>query len=314
MRRAFAGLALPAAVLVASLAALLPTSCGGGALPVDGARALARVKAQVDMGPRVAGTPGDAKLRDWIVAEAAKLGGRIERQAFVDSSLGHPLALENIIVRYGPTTGRRVMFCAHFDSRPWCDQDPDSTWHDKPMPAANDGGSGVAVLFELAELMHRKAPPVGVDLVFFDGEDLGTDKKPDDFCLGSKGYAKRLPPQGDPARPVAGFLLDMIGDADLDIWTERNSAERASNLAVLVSEAARASGAVHFHSQVRWNIIDDHIPLLDAGLPTVDLIDFDYPAWHTHRDLSDQVSAASLAEVARVCGWIVYRSDLVGGQ
>ena len=302
------------ALLVLVAALVLPTACGGGALPVDGARALARVKLQVEMGPRIAGTPGDAKLREWIVSEATRLGGRVERQAFVDSSLGRAIALENIIVHYGPANGRRILFCAHFDSRPWCDQDPDSTWHDQPMPAANDGGSGVAVLFELAELMHRKAPPLGVDLVFFDGEDLGTDKKPEDFCLGSKGYAKRLPPQGDGARPIAGFLLDMVGDRDLGIWSERSSADRASNLAVLVSEAARASEAPHFHAQVRWNITDDHIPLLDAGLPTVDLIDFDYPAWHTHRDLPDQVSAASLAEVARVCGWIVYRSSLAGAR
>ena len=299
---------LPLALL---LALVLPTACGGGSLPVDGKRALARVEAQVAMGPRECGTPGAAKLREWLAGEVGRLGGRIEHQAFTDSSTGRAIALENLIVRYGPATGRRILFCAHYDTRPWCDQDPDTSWRDKPMPGANDAASGVAVLLELAELMHRRAPAIGVDLVFFDGEDLGTDKKPEDFCLGSKGYARRLPPAGDAARPIAGFLLDMIGDRDLQIYAERFSSERASNLTALVAEAAGASHAVHFHPDVRWPIIDDHIPLLDAGLPTVDLIDFDYPAWHTHRDLPDQVSAASLAEVARVCGWIVYDSALV---
>jgi Zn-dependent M28 family amino/carboxypeptidase len=168
----------------------------------------------------------------------------------------------------------------------------------------------VAVLLEVAELLHRRAPRVGVDLVFFDGEDLGTRDRPEHYCLGAKGYAARLPERGDPARPVAAFLFDMVGDRDLGIHPERNSSERAANLVALVSEAARATGATAFHDEVRWTIVDDHIPLNDAGLPAVDIVDFDYPAWHTHRDLPDQLSAASLAQVARVAAWLVFESPL----
>ena len=102
----------------------------------------------------------------------------------------------------------------------------------------------------------------------------------------------------------------MVGDRDLGIYDEANSAARATNLVELVHEAATATGATHFHRGVRYTLIDDHVPLLDAGLPAVDLIDFDYPAWHTSHDLPDQVSAASLAEVTRVAAWIVYQSAL----
>jgi hypothetical protein len=109
---------------------------------------------------------------------------------------------------------------------------------------------------------------------------------------------------------VAGFLFDLVGDKDLEIWDEANSAQRATNLVELVHEGAAATGAKHFKRGVRYTLIDDHVPLLDAGMPAVDIIDFDYAAWHTSRDLPDQVSAQSLAEVAHVATWIVYRSAL----
>jgi Zn-dependent M28 family amino/carboxypeptidase len=166
------------------------------------------------------------------------------------------------------------------------------------------------VLLEVAEMLHAKAPATGVDLVFLDGEDFGREMWPEEYSRGSRGYALRLPPPGDPARPVAGFLFDMVGDAELNIWDEANSALRATNLVDLVHEAARATGARHFHPEVRHTVIDDHIPLLEAGLPTVDIIDFDYEHWHTSRDTPDKVSAESLAEVTRVAAWLLYSSAL----
>jgi hypothetical protein len=289
--------------------ALLPGACA--ARPAaDGARMMERVRHQVAAGPRVVGTRSHEVVRAWIGAELARLGGRVESQAFVDSTLGRPLALTNLIGRFGPAGGRRIVLCAHYDSRPWCDEDPDTSYHRVPVQGANDGGSGVAVLLEVAERMHLQPPPVGVDLVFFDGEDLGTRERPDWFCLGSKGYAARLPASGDPARPVAAFLFDMVGGRTLGIHAERNSSERAASLVALVSEGAKATGARAFHDDVRWTIVDDHIPLNDAGLPAADILDFDYPAWHTHLDTPDQMSAASLAQVAGVAGWLVYESAL----
>lgn len=287
----------------------VPTACSEH-LAVDGQRAWKRVEYQVAQGPRIAGTAGNTTVREWIASELERLGGRVERQAFLDSSLGRPLQLTNVIGRFGPSKGRRILLCAHFDTRPWSDQDPDTSKRALPVPGANDGGSGVAVLLEVAELMSRTAPDVGVDLVFFDGEDLGNAANGEDYSLGAKGYASRLPALGAEGRPVAGFLFDMVGDKDLAIHAEGASAARAANLVALVAEAAAATGARSFHSEVRYTVIDDHVPLLDAGLPTVDIIDFDYPAWHTHRDTPDQVSPKSLAEVSRVAAWLVYHSAL----
>jgi hypothetical protein len=292
-----------------ALLLVLLASCSDAAGP-DGARALERVRHQVEAGSRVSGTPGNAAVRDWIAGELGRLGGRVERQAFKDTVAGQVWPITNVIGRFGPTGGRRIALYAHYDTRPWCDEDPDPAKQKRYCPGANDAGSGVAVLLEVAEQLHAKAPAVGVDLVFLDAEDFGRTTQPDEYGRGSLGYARRLPPAGDPSRPVAGFLFDMVGDRDLEIWDEANSAQRATNLVELVHEGAAATGAKHFKHAVRYTLIDDHIPLLEAGMPAVDIIDFDYPAWHTSRDLPDQVSAESLVEVSRVACWIVFRSAL----
>src|SRR5206468_8881699 len=130
-----------------------------------------------------------------------------------------------------------------------------------PMPGANDAGSGVAVLLEVAELMARRAPEVAVDLVFFDGEDQGRADRGEEFLLGARGYARRL---SEP-RPTAAFLFDMVGDKDLAIHPEQRSAEQAANLVAMVLEGARATGARGFFSAPRHRLTDDHVPLLDAG-------------------------------------------------
>jgi len=164
----------------------------------------------------------------------------------------------------------------------------------------------VAVLLEVAELLHAKPPAVPVELVFLDGEDQGEGSVEDQFCLGSRAYAARA----EPGSIRGAFVFDMVGDRDLQIHPEVYSARRAANLVAVVLEGARATGAKHFHDQPRHSLFDDHIPLLDAGIPAIDIVDFDYPAWHTHRDGIDQVSAQSLAEVAAVAAWLVYRSPL----
>jgi Zn-dependent M28 family amino/carboxypeptidase len=295
-------------VLIGLLLATL-AGCGGDA--VDGERALARVVHQVAAGPRVPGTPGHAAILRWIQLELERTGGRVELQSETDFTLGRPLELTNIVGRFGPTSGPRVALCAHWDSRPVSDRDPDSTLRSQPLPGANDGGSGVAVLLELAELMSRRPPRVGVDLVFFDGEDQADAVHPNDYCLGSRAFARRArPDRNQPSPYLAAFVFDMVGDKDLAIYQEGNSVQAASNVVQLVADAARATHASHFHSESRYVVYDDHVPLLQVGIPAVDLIDFDYTAWHTTHDLPDQVSAASLAEVARVAAWLIYQSPL----
>lgn len=298
-------------LLMALLAlAACGTACASNPrFDVDGARALGRVERQVQAGPRIPGTPGHAVVRDWIATELTRLGARVERQSFTDSGLARPLALVNVIGHFagrGAPGGRPIVLCAHYDTRPWCDQDPDSARRGDPLPGANDAGSGVAVLLEVAELMARRAPPVAVDLVFFDGEDQGRPEHPEEYSRGAAGYARRL----EEPRPTAAFLFDMVGDRDLSIHPEQRSAEEATNLVSMVLDGARATGARGFFVTPRHRVTDDHLPLLEAGVPAVDIIDFDYPAWHTHQDLPDQVSSASLAEVARVAAWLVYSSPL----
>jgi len=286
-------------------------ACRAGGFPVDGERARARVVTQVDAGPRIPGSPGHARVRAWIEAELVRLGARVRVQRFVDSTRAEPFEVINLIASYPARTPHHgghgpLVLCAHYDTRPWADQDPDPARRGDPVPGANDGGSGVAVLLEMAELLHRRAPPCPVDLVFFDAEDLGRPGAAHEYSIGSRGYAARL----EAPLPRAAFLLDMVGDRDLSIYPERTSVARASNLVDLVLQAARATGARNFHAEPRYTVVDDHVPLLDRGVPAVDIIDFDYPAWHTRADLPDQVSAASLAEVARVAAWLVYSSPL----
>lgn len=266
---------------------------------------MARVRHQVEAGPRIPGTPTHAVIGEWIGGEITRLGGRLERQIFVDTTLGRSLPLVNLIGHFGPEGGKRLVLAAHWDTRAFADRDPDSTRWNQPVPGANDGGSGVAVLLEVAEMMATTPPRVGVDLVFFDGEDQG-DSGPDKFCLGSRGYAARVNPQ----EIRAAFVFDMVGDRNLGIHPEVVAAQRASNLAALVLEAARATGGRSFHPEPMFEIYDDHRPLLEVGIPAVDIIDFEYAAWHTTGDDLDQVSAESLAEVTRVAAWLVYRSPL----
>jgi len=296
--------------LVAFLAlAAIGSSCGARRPEVDGARAYDRVVAQVEMGPRIPGTPGHERFRRWLAAELRRLGGRVEEQRFADSTLARPIEIINLIARWEPArpNPRRLVLAAHYDTRATADRDPDPRRRDQPVPGANDAGSGVAVLLEVAELLAAQRAPVGVELVFFDAEDQGMASRAEEFCLGSRGYAARLSAAD---RPAAAFVFDMVGDRDLAIHPEANSARRAANLVTLVLEAARATGARGFAETPRYELTDDHLPLLDAGVPAVDIIDFDYPAWHTTSDLPDQVSAASLAEVARVAAWLVYQSPL----
>jgi glutaminyl-peptide cyclotransferase len=312
--------ALPALALLVSGV----TCAAADRFTVDGDRALRRVAFQVEAGPRVPGTPGHRRVREWIAAELRRLGAQVEIQQAVDTTLGRRLEVFNVIGRYGPSEMRRgagrrrspkrlltvgpspLVLCAHYDTRPWADQDPDPARRRDPVPGANDGGSGVAVLLEVAELLADRPPPCPIQLVFLDAEDQGRPGKPEEYSLGARAYVRRL----DPARPRAAFLFDMVGDRDLAIHPEQHSVDRAASLVDLVLSAARATGGTHFHEQPRYRLMDDHIPLLEAGIPAVDVIDFDYPAWHTLGDGLDQVSAASLSEVSRVAAWLVFQSPI----
>jgi glutaminyl-peptide cyclotransferase len=265
-------------------------------LAFDADSAFADLARQVAFGPRVPGTSAHRECGEWIVAELARRGARVERDPFTYTDAdGRSWPLVNIVGHYGPAGEGRLLLVAHWDSRPWADQDPDSTLRDRPIPAANDGASGVAVLLEVARNLNGRELPRGVDLFFTDGEDLGHEGEPDGYCRGTRRFAGRG--LGAYRRAV---VLDMVGDVDLHIPVEGYSYTRAPQVVDWVWTRGLALSPEVFSTQRGNYVYDDHMPLLEAGLPAVDVIDFDYPYWHTHRDDLGAVSARSLGSVGRV--------------
>jgi hypothetical protein len=260
----------------------------------DGQRALADVETQVGFGPRTPGSSGHAQILEWMRAELTGAGWDSRIQTA--EALGHPV--KNLIAYRGEEQPK-IILGAHYDTRLVADNDPDPANRREPVPGANDGASGVAVLLELARVLPKDN--MHVWLVFFDAEDNG--RIPSwDWILGSQAFVNELGFQ-----PEAAVILDMIGDADLNIYIERNSNRE------LVQEiwgvAAELGYDQSFIPQPKFSMLDDHTPFLRAGIPAVDIIDFDYPYWHTTGDTVDKVSAESLAIVGNTLQvWIERRS------
>ncbi len=261
-------------------------------------RAWADLVSQVDAGPRVPNTPGHAAVRDYLLSQLGATMDTVQPQDFVLEIRGTPLAMTNVIGQIGADRPTQVLLAAHWDTRPTADQDPVPTNRPMPIPGANDGASGVAILLEVARVLKDAPPPVGVIIAMLDGEDYGPGI--DAMFLGSRYYARNLAP----VRPSWGILLDMVGDRELQILREGTSQQRAAAVNDKVWRAARELGRREFVDATGSAILDDHIPLLDAGVPMIDLIDFSYGPnhswWHTLADTPDKCSAASLEAVGQV--------------
>lgn len=272
-----------------------PFSLSQEVLPdFDGQRAYDDVKTQVAFGPRSPGTPGHDQIREWIQAELESAGWEVELQ--VSESMGHPV--KNVVARR-TSEPPMILIGAHYDSRMYADHDPDPANHTQPVPAANDGGSGVAVLLELARSLPKDAVPVW--LVFFDAEDNGRIEGWD-WILGSREFVKI-----NPTRPQAVVIVDMIGDADLNIYRESNSNPELTD--EIWATAKRLGYGDKFIDAGKHSMLDDHTPFVEVGIPAVDIIDFDYPYWHTTQDTPDKVSAESLKAVGdTLLAWIMGQS------
>ncbi len=276
------------------------------ALNFDASRAWAQLLKQCSFGPRDPGSSGHQKCLDYLEGELKKCTPEVERQVFQGKNPvnGKLVRLTNLVAHFQPQNRRRLLLCAHWDTRPWSDQDPNRENRDKPVPGANDGASGVAVLLEIARCLAQQDPGIGVDLTLFDGEDMGREGHLNEYLLGSREYARRL----GPPLPQAAILLDMVGDADLFIPQELYSVQAAPRL---VQEFFQV--ALRFHPQVFANrpgnpVYDDHIPLAEVGIPALDLIDFEYDYWHTQEDTPEHCSQASLGAVGEVLlAWIYQR-------
>ena len=210
------------------------------------------------------------------------------------------VTLVNIRGKQHAEQQRRLIVATHWDTRLWAEEDPDPSRRELPIPGANDGTSGIAVMLELARALHQ-APlrHFGVDYVLFDGEEFGRPGT-NDYCQGSRYLAGHLTDWYPNELPEAAIVMDMVGDKDLGILEEQYSRERASWLYETVLSAAADRGERAFSGQRRMAIVDDHVALLESGIPAILLIDYDYPYWHTHGDTMEQCSPDSLARVGNV--------------
>ncbi len=311
-RRVGRGLTVLSFFLIGAFAGCDPAPAGPtpGRPSFDGNVALELVHKQVDFGPRVPGTEGHMAQLDWMLARLDSLAPVVQADTFthVTSSAADTLTLTNVIARFNPEAKRRILLLARWDTRPTSDAEPDVAKRAEPVPGANDGASGVAVLLTLAALMKETPPPValGVDLLFVDGEDFGPGVE--DMLLGARRYAETVP---EDDRPVYGLLLDMVGDADPSFPVEGYSAQAANVVVQKVWRAAERLGyRSYFPTAVGQTLTDDHVPLIQEGIATANLIDFTYgPSnayWHTTQDLPDKLSSATLGMVGEVVAELVY--------
>ena len=273
---------------------------------IDGDRAYGYLKRICEIGPRPAGSAANTKQRELVAEHFKKHGGTVREQAFAGR---HPLngrkvAMANLIGSWFPDRTERVVLAAHYDTRPFPDEEDNPRLRQTPFIGANDGASGVALLMELAHHLSTMETPYGVDLVLLDGEELVYSRR-GEYFLGSKAFGQsyrnsRRGAKGNPSRYVAGFVLDMVGGKELDLPREPYSVRLAPDLVDQVWGVAAALGASAFREDLGREVLDDHLAMNDAGIPTIDIIDFNYPVWHKAADRPDQCSGASLAQVGRV--------------
>lgn len=275
--------------------------------------AYASIERQCAFGERVPGTEAHRRCGDYIVQTFKALGLSVsEQKADITAYDGTLYHMRNITAAYRPDLTDRIVIAAHWDSRPWADTDPDSANHRRPVMAANDGASGVAVMQEVARQLNALAPRVGIDFVCFDIEDCGApywdeDRAPSDgsdWCLGSQYWSAHLP-RG--YRPRLGILLDMVGGQDARFCYEGVSMRYASDVTVALWSAAERAGAANLFQTVEGGYAqDDHVPMNEvAGIPTVDIIPYvEGPhsfgrTWHTLSDTPENISKETLRGVGQ---------------
>ena len=272
-------------------------------IPFDGARAYSYLQEICALGTRVSATQGMLAQQKLLADHFEKLGGKVSFQKFrirhpVD---GSPVPMANMIVQWHPERKERILICTHYDTRPFPDQDPRNPRG--VFLGANDGASGPALLMELARAMPKLEGELGVDFALFDGEEfVFQDGHP--YFIGSEWFAMQY--AADPAGPRYRWavLLDMVADADLQIYPDSRSMswDDSRPLVESIWETAGRLGVAEFVFDRRVDVLDDHIKLHDIGkIPSCDIIDFKYPYWHTQDDQPKRCSALSLAKV----GWVL---------
>lgn len=273
------------------------------------------VQRQVDFGPRNPSSEGHRQAREYLLQKLRAYASpkSVYPQNFTAEGYGGTnLKLTNIIAAFNTQSSDRIMLCAHWDTRPRADQDSTNTG--KPILGADDGGSGVAVLLELARLFSKYPPPVGVDIVLFDGEDYGREGDLDKYFLGSRHWSKNPPVEG--YTPRFGILLDMVGGRQAQFPKEGYSMHYAPALVNEIWSIAGEKGLGTLFLDREGNAIsDDHVIInRNLGIPTIDIIRHEVtregakfaPYWHTHRDNMDIISRETLGGVGNVLTELIY--------
>jgi hypothetical protein len=288
-------------VFVFTIACQARAGDGGHRAPVEfnGRTALTYIERQMSFGPRIPGKPGHQQEADWLLAELRARADTVIVQDITHRlRSGAVLHLRNFFAQFKPEASERVLFLAHWDTRPMADKSENLGQQRMPVPGANDGASGVAVLLGVADALKAQPPANGVDLLFVDGEDYGDFGDTNDVLIGSRWFAAHQPPG---YQPLFAVLFDMVGDKDLQIFQESQSVAFAPEVVQRVWRVAADRGhGRYFIPSVKYPLTDDHVSLQKAGIHAIDVVDFDYPYWHTTDDTIDKVSAESLQIVGDV--------------
>ena len=295
------------AALALAFAAAALAACDRGAervpadLPAfDAEAAHALLAEQVQFGPRYPGSPGHARQLEWMTAWLRERADTVLLQPFTHPTPQGEIRMTNVLARFRPDAADRILLVAHWDTRPTADMEADSADRAQPILGANDGASGVAVLLQLAQMMAMDAPPIGVDLLFVDGEDWA----PGEMYLGSTYFARNLPPGYD---PLYGIVVDMVADRNPVFPIEQYSQQYAPEVIARVWSTAEQLGLGHIFVRTPGQAIeDDHIPLNQAGIRTIDIIDLDYQYWHTLADDLSKTAPTGLDAVGRVLVALIY--------
>ena len=273
-----------------------------GRAQFNGDAAYELTRQQCDFGPRVPATSAHAKCADWLIATLKTSCDTVILQTgTVQTATQGALGIKNIIGIINPDASQRLLLLAHWDTRPWADNDPDPANHKRPVLGANDGASGVGVLLQLAQQLKAEGTTLGIDIVLVDAEDMGESDNEESWGLGTQYWAAHPHVQG--YKPLFGILLDMVGAPDATFSREYYSMQYASGVVDLVWSLAAGS---HFKNVQGGAVTDDHVFINRAGIPCVDIIDMRSdsdtgfcPEWHTVDDTMPHISAATLGEVGQ---------------
>lgn len=257
---------------------------------------------QVEFGPRVPNSVAHREAGDWLISELKRHGAKVtEQKAQLRAFDGTLLNARNIFGQFNPESGDRILLLAHWDSRPWADQDPDPAKRSIPVDGANDGASGVAVLLEIARQLNLIPVKKGVDILFVDAEDWGTDGDDSSWALGTQYFTAHPPVEG--YSPNGAILLDMVGGEGAVFYREYFSERSAPELAQKIWQKARELGYEEmFQDKMGTAVMDDHVELIKGGIPAIDIIEYHpgsgfNPRWHTTSDNLSGISKSTLRAV-----------------